>query len=1064
MVIPTSRYVRRGVRLSQTFAATAGGTRDFPRYPGLIAKGPNIKLFSNAPLRRAYSEGTQLSFNSTTFQAALPHNAIPDKTRARLYRPDGTAIELEKWDFLETSPGVYSAVQLDPKAYNADATYLLDYQTNDPAFIDDVPVEDLRSVTAVGDLEGQRLYVEGRDYEFTTSVVGPFADDGNSAVGPSESAAFADPNNTGTMAVAVGSGSAYHHDYNRDYIVEVVAVGPVVVEVSAIPRSTGDRVIAKNAEFENVIVINLAGDSTDEGVELGLTLDFTGVAGAAVGDRYFVSGYGPGRVEFADVNTLDNQFPEVNDPVPLPGNTGTGVVSINPQSEYSGRSIHAYECEVMAVAGVAPSRTATVRWRRSGPLPHATGVLLLNEANPTSLTRVLVENGIYLDFTLGFSVGDKFTFEALPARAPYSGKQDRVYTLTVTSVNPTDGEATFSYSSDTVGGSFGSVVWRDAVDLDLADNIRLFARNLNGGLALSTENGTGASISAVSPNDEITVTGLSSMTQGHVGAYLSLNGAASARNNGLFKILEYVSASSVVISATSTAGVTATGNDANNASLEWFVATQPDSRYDVADSFELSVIFDGGFNWSLRRAVSETIDQTAILQDATGGITGTVGAYFVRLTHTPLDIKYVRVVSTNANLVYNQVPGTSVIYFASSPGTNIQVKYTHAGIEPAPGAVYYLSGYIKRPESDYNRPVLLRTRDEAEAFFAPATVNNEAYIANECVWDQNEATLPGVVALLVQDPDEDGYYEISDYRKAIAVSELNSLPTDIVVLNKFEVRNDLKNSCVNMNNAQVSKERVTYYGFPVNTPIGDEFTPNTRVYTTKRELQVTTNNEARGTIVCVANSYAKKTIRLDDGSSTQVTLDGSFIAAALAGRVASFLDPGATVLGVPLAGFDEIEELTERDLEVVQAAGMIGVLVQGSSAEFDESITTDPDDGEPSVSELSGTIQRQYVSRRIRTRAAKKTIGLVPPSTEAGILAIKGFMVEELAALVTEGITAPYEDEEGNPRPIDPDLDVEVIRMPNKVDYAMRYWYVLRYPIKRVSGLYTVDRSWRGSV
>ena len=70
----------------------------------------------------------------------------------------------------------------------------------------------------------------------------------------------------------------------------------------------------------------------------------------------------------------------------------------------------------------------------------------------------------------------------------------------------------------------------------------------------------------------VTVTGLTGMTSSNLQQWLSISGAASSRNNGLFQIVSVPSATSAVIACP---GLGALLPDANNGSFSWSVASYP---------------------------------------------------------------------------------------------------------------------------------------------------------------------------------------------------------------------------------------------------------------------------------------------------------------------------------------------------------------------------------------------------------------------------------------------------------------------------------------------------------
>jgi hypothetical protein len=218
-------------------------------------------------------------------------------------------------------------------------------------------------------------------------------------------------------------------------------------------------------------------------------------------------------------------------------------------------------------------------------------------------------------------------------------------------------------------------------------------------------------------------------------------------------------------------------------------------------------------------------------------------------------------------------------------------------------------------------------------------------------------------------------------------------------------------------------------------------------------------NPGRGNVILIAHDEAKRTLLLEDGTATQVILDGSFVAGFAAAQTASFSDPGLTILGLDIPVFDEIHEYSEAEIGIIGAASVTYAVNVGSGIyRWDESVTVDQT--APDLNEISAMTQKHWVTREVRKRMNDALIGVVPPSTTAGIMRIQSFLVETLDSIVSSAIIAPYGQEEHPPtiRPISASGDTEVFDDPNdKRLYHFRFFYNLRYPIKRLFGVYSVD-------
>ena len=375
-----------GAVIGQVFRAGTSTPRDFPRYTGIIAKSLDLKLFRDTQIVRANVDGATLPFSGTTYTAPLASPAIPDKNRSRLYTADGRTVGQTRWNFQESVPGsnVFDQIVIDPSIFNSGASYLFDYVANDPDLQDEIPVDELREVLAVGDNQGQIQYREGVDFRFVTTATGP--EPGTSNANPTQrvvTAIAADAANTGTGTVAHDS-ATYTHNYNRNYVITVVSASGssptalATVRVDVYPTSTGSADLPGRSDaMENSITFDLdetvPASHTNLVIEHGITLDLAfGATNFAVADVFTFNGNGPGLFELSDPMLNANQFPALS-AVTADILNGQGDVTINPQSEYTGPRNQRYEVECIASSGSGTTRSATFRWRTNAVLNVLTG-------------------------------------------------------------------------------------------------------------------------------------------------------------------------------------------------------------------------------------------------------------------------------------------------------------------------------------------------------------------------------------------------------------------------------------------------------------------------------------------------------------------------------------------------------------------------------------------------------------------------------------------------------------------------------------------------------------------
>jgi len=1048
-----------GSVIGQVFRPGTSTPRAFPRYAAFAAKGLDLKLFRDVEVTRAAVVAETVPFSGTTYIAPLANSAVPDKQRSRLYTSEGRLIGVTRWNFSESTPAsnVFDQLVIDPTIFNAGDTYQFDYVSNNPALTDEVPVDELRETIALGDNAGQVKYREGIDYRFLTTATGPTPDVAN--LNPTLKAVTAvvdDGANTGTGTLTHNS-STYTHSYNRTYVAEVTAASGITpnrlatIRIDVYPTSSGSADLpGRSVAMENSISIDLdeavPATLTDIAVEHGITLDFAfGGTHFVVTDVYTFDGNGPGLMELADPMLNTNQFEEVT-AVTADVLTGDGDLTINPQSVYTGPRNQRYEVKCTAIGGVTPNRTANFQYRTNGALEALSGTVTATNASATVA-------GVSSEFAAEVVAGD-FLFIGVDPRPVEVLSVTNSTTLVLTAAYPFTTQAGVKIlrvreqtgAIAVTEGSESRVTMENGIFLDFDFGATNFAIDdefsFTARVARNEFNGK------ENRNYDFTVT--DTTTNDHE-VILSYSGSTPLSGFGSHTFSEgnpLVLSNNLVIHA-------------RNVSLA--------NRFDAiipADAFDLSLTFDGLIDWALEASETETVASSDVLRDLTGSVTGTVGAYFILLDKVPTTINYVRGPSpTYTNLTFNQVAGTTIVYFLTDPAVTLTIDYMYEGAEPEPGATYFMTGYTKRPDTDYERGQLFFTKDAARDFLAPMTPANDAAIANEIAWEQDEASLPGVVVFLVRDSDGDGIYTTSDYKTAISVSESFKGTMDMVVVNQYAARATFRDSVINMNDPTVARRRIGYFGFPTNYPIGDTFTADSRVYAARRELQVFEESVARGTLAVIGNSYAKKTISVQPlGNSdtlssvpTQVTLDGSFLAVALAARVASFNEPWQTIYNVSVSGFDEIESLTEQQMIQLQDAGIIAIRVEGESGFYQGTMTTD--ETEASTQQLSGTVQRHYVLSRLQDVINRRVIGFVADSPEEAAQALSGEIIAELGSMVSEGKIGQYiEESTGTSRPLSPSSDVVAFRDrrdPTKA-YFRASWYQ-KYPILYVDGLVAVD-------
>jgi hypothetical protein len=849
---------------------------------------------------------------------------------------------------------------------------------------------------------------------------------------------------------------------------------------------------------------------------LRLTFDLNGGA-FGVTDYYEWTAYAPGKIEFCSAHDNDNQYSTVNDPVELgifsadPAVAATqasgGVVTIHSDTDYVGDFDRSYFIQCTAQGGgPAPvARTATIYWNGYGELPYTnSGVVTVTEGGNAS--DVLLENGVHLVFNFGTAHASIDTTNTITT--PDATTLSSAITLANmirTQFNAHDFDAGPVWHF----GGPGTHQITAAVATDLA-TLRTLCLDIQtkyaAHLADLTEHVLADTIWSL--DSDLTVSATSTLAaviawandvKAKYNRHRQANGfagtvpqsdtwrvdAKAARRNFTAKddrnvtvtVNTFVPATTFPISYTSSTLEGGSGTvTITDYSDPW--VDLPDSirlmvrnlstteSYTANNTFTFSTVCYDTVDWTLVSRSSETIAEDDIVLDTLGNVTGTPLNYYLDLQYTPEQVLRVKRADTGVAVSYTWITGTPYVAFLTDPATDITVDYEHRGDEPDPGMSYYVSANRLRGLDEYDTPRRFLSPDESRAALYPATTDNHLWMASEIMWN---AAPFGIYVVQARALSGDNHFVAADYKRAIDATEVTSEISDVTVLSPAGswglVTAYAKNSCEKMNSPFEAKERLLFCGAPVGTAIGDESTADTLVYYARRSLQCPPSGKAKGNIILLGNTTATRSFQLEDGSSTTVTLDGSFVAAHTAALVASFPNPTDTILHRACVAFDTIDTPNEKEALLLGTASITWLEALGTGTyRYAESVTVDTT--EKALNEISARTQAHFVVRYIRNRMNDAMIALVPPSPLAGVALLAGYLTQLLSALVSAQIIAPYGSEQ-NP-PVQRDVSSEDYRVlvdeTDRTLYHFKFFFNGRYPIKRLFGLYSIDtKFWAAS-
>lgn len=498
--------------------------------------------------------------------------------------------------------------------------------------------------------------------------------------------------------------------------------------------------------------------------------------------------------------------------------------------------------------------------------------------------------------------------------------------------------------------------------------------------------------------------------------------------------------------ATLTAIIVESGILLDFASLSGFV---------VGDKWTIQATNEDSINWDFTRTDSQDFSPTDIYYDARGAVTGIARSYYFTLPHIPVGAVTTIVVDTGAPVSVTPVVGTPYVRLAIKPTSNIRATYSYRNC-PDIGHSYYTTLTYTRPLSMYNVPLVYEKWEDYRASIGYPSTDNDLAVMGDYAF--NTALNPLVACIQVLDGDNDGVYNTADYAVGLEAGRKRKDLTDICVLGKFEVLSDVIYNSQVCNDPLEQALRLYWIGYPADYPLGSVEEPNTIAYTSDTVLQVQGANPAHGTFISCANRWVTRQFITQTNSTVQNTFDGSFFAGMLAAINCAFTDMNSLLVDQIIPGIVDIDTFDDMEVKILGASSNLYALkLQVGSAKVIDAYTTDSNADD--YHEINAMVVKQYVTKRVIQACNKSLIKFVPRNVDEGITYIRGVLRRELVALISEGIISTYTTADGRPRDINVD-DIDVWRSDSdKTRYNITYWYNLRYGIKRIAGLYSVDEN-----
>jgi len=484
------------------------------------------------------------------------------------------------------------------------------------------------------------------------------------------------------------------------------------------------------------------------------------------------------------------------------------------------------------------------------------------------------------------------------------------------------------------------------------------------------------------------------------------------------------------------------------------------NRFVTGDRISVTHLNNNTIKWTLDKKTTESKESGDVLLDRNGSVTGKAATYYIVLKNTPYSSS---IKITNSGVTFSSwslISGSNIITLAiknASVVSGMKISYTHRGSEPALGSSYYITANYLRPVEYYNNPHVFYNREDALAFVAPVTADNDLAIGINVAFDQ-ETVPKGIAIIQVRDADEDGSFSPADIDTALAHTAGVNYITELVPLRMSQWLDKFLAFNVQGNDPFAKREHMLGYGAPIGTPVGSELDEGSLIYTARRTLQVYGKSPAHGRRFMIASTKARKKTTLSDGTVVNPYLDGSFLALACAAKISGQADNGSTILNTNLLGFNEVEIFNDTANRLLGAASILYLEDAGSNVyQLKEDVTVD--DTASHHHEILSVRTKIDATRVVRRETDKQLIGFVPPTRAAGVATIKAKIIGILNGMVANGTIAPYQDDAGNARAIAPS-DVTVIRDENDPSlFHFTFWFFTKSAVKRLFGLYSVNEN-----
>lgn len=266
-----------------------------------------------------------------------------------------------------------------------------------------------------------------------------------------------------------------------------------------------------------------------------------------------------------------------------------------------------------------------------------------------------------------------------------------------------------------------------------------------------------------------------------------------------------------------------------------------------------------------------------------------------------------------------------------TPGVATPPVTNTATNRPADGISYYVS--YNTTVIQYNTPELFTSMND---LISGHGLTSDLCIAGTLILGNTSGISVGQGASQVLTVAVPPNPTLANYESALAT--LENQQVDIIVLLDGTPANQLAvaQHVVAMSDPNIGKSRMAIFGSPKGTPIGDAYTPETSIYNARSlNIDDAYGNPMGYRMMFVGNASFFYGVQLPDGSANPTELDGWFLAAAIAGRIATLSDTATPLTGKDVNGIislGQVFTMNQRDL--LNQNGLIVVQPNQDNTQF----------------------------------------------------------------------------------------------------------------------------------